>query len=59
MPKYNYFYTPQGHNVNTDKHMRFDGDESEVGWRKLGHFMQHADKHVYMFAMNQIRRRIG
>jgi hypothetical protein len=70
--KYAYFYDPYSQVCNTKKFMTFSDTGSEdfepvnneklresSGWRYIHNFITHNDERVYLFVVNQLRKKMG
>lgn len=67
--KYAYFYDPYSQPCNTKKFMTFSEPETPIPeegcrqksttWGEVDYFIRKEDEKVYMFVINQLRKKLG
>lgn len=67
--KYAYFYNPYSQPCNTKKFMTFSETETPLSkdlfrqksttWSEVDHFIRKEDERVYLFVINQLRKKLG
>ena len=67
--KYAYFYDPYSQACNTKKFMTFSEPDTQVleegvrqkstTWNEVDHFIRKEDERVYLFVINQLRKKLG